>query len=627
VRSKFGSRQSVDRSSWGIVNGLRTTLKTWLPWIVVALLGLGPILVCGLIGPLEMGTELGQKAAPDWSRAVRVGMEFYGTDGGAPLVVDGEQRVHLVWALRRSAREFDIRYLRLDHQGLVEEEHDLGLSLFQPRKVQLVLGTDAQIHGFLLASSEAGASSGVYHFTLTESGDLSGGPTLLSSGTNPSFEYDVAVSSSGLLHVFWTEGAQAERDMYYSALPPDSQLWDPSRVVIRGVTSPVAAVGPEDTLHVFWEQLGANEDTAELYHETAEGLVPGSLSGRKLLDLPTGKRFFRTGPVVAFDREYAYLLWTVDYRRDITQEAISEGWYSSFRLDSESAVSPRSLRLPMEEQPTYQTYDSPFSYEYLVSSRGDVESGSLRVTSPSALAGHQEAIVTWGMTIWRGVSPEHQIANLVFGGGELSGYQVASNTIHWSRLSNLVADQDGDLHLSWVEGLEPGPGDVFYATTTQVVRDRVDGFTSEDLLFAALNTVFGAVAGVPAIPLAIAWILPAFAWAWVAGRFVGRPGARRMMWYAALIITVVIYQGGKLYFSPQLLEYVPFSASIPFLPEALYTPLRVLTPVCIAGLATIGAALAVLRSGTRSLLTVGLVFILIDALLTVLIYGSGLAVL
>jgi hypothetical protein len=602
-------------------------LKTWLPWIIVALLGLGPLLVCALIGPLEIGSELGQKAAPDWSRAVRVGMEFYGTNGGAPLVVDGEQRVHLVWALRRSAREYDLRYLRLDQLGLVEEEHDLGLALFQPRKVQLVLGTDAQIHGFLLASSEAGASSGAYHFALTESGDLSGEPTLLSSGANPCFEYDIAVSSSGLLHVFWTEGAQAEREMYYRALPPDSQIWGSSKMLMRGVSSPVAVVGPEDTLHVFWEESGVDEETAQLHHETVEGLVPDSLSGPKLLDLPTGRRFFRTGPVVAFDREYAYLVWTVDYRRDITQEAISEGWYSSFRLDSESAASPRSLHLPMTEQPTYQTYDSPFSYDYLVPSRGDVESGSLRVTSPSALAGHQEAVVTWGMTIWRGVSPEHQIVNLVFGGGELSGYQVASNTIHWSRLSNLVADQDGDLHLSWIEGLEPGPSDVFYATTAPAVRDRVDGLTREDLLLAALNTVFGAVAGVPAIPLAIAWILPAFAWAWVAGRFVGRPGARRVVWCVALVIAVVIYQGGKLYFSPQLLEYVPFSASIPFLPTALYAPLRVLTPICIAGLATIGAALAVLRSDTRNLLAVSLVFLLIDAFLTVLIYGSGLAML
>jgi len=104
VRSKLENRSSVGNSSRGMFDGLRTTLKTWLPWIVVALLGLGPLLVCALIGPLEVGAELGQKAAPDWSRAGRVGMEFYGTDGGAPLVVDGEQRVHLVWAVRLSAR-------------------------------------------------------------------------------------------------------------------------------------------------------------------------------------------------------------------------------------------------------------------------------------------------------------------------------------------------------------------------------------------------------------------------------------------------------------------------------------------------------------------------------------------
>jgi hypothetical protein len=236
-------------------------------------------------------------------------------------------------------------------------------------------------------------------------------------------------------------------------------------------------------------------------------------------------------------------------------------------------------------------------------------------------------MVTSGMTMFRGASPEHQIVNLVFADGGLLGYQVACNTTHWSRLSNLVVDRDGDLHLSWVDGLEPGPSAVYYATTARAVRERVDGVTRDDLLFAALNAAFGAVFGVSALPLAIAWVLPALIWAFLADRFLGRQGVVGTKGYAALILAVVIYEASKLYFSAALLAYVPFSASVPFLPAGLHASLRALVPLAIAGVAALGAWVALRRSETRSLLAVSSVFMLIDVFLTLIVYGPGLGAL
>jgi hypothetical protein len=204
---------------------------------------------------------------------------------------------------------------------------------------------------------------------------------------------------------------------------------------------------------------------------------------------------------------------------------------------------------------------------------------------------------------------------------------VAGNTTHWSRLSSLVGDADGNLHLSWVDGLEPGPSAVYYATTSPTVRQRVDGLNRDDLLSAALNTVFSTVAGAAAIPLAVAWVLPPIIWAFIAGRFTGGQGTRGARWYAALVFAVVIYQASKLYFSPGLMDYVPLSASVPFLPTAMFALLRVLAPVVILGLATLGAALALVRTETSKLLAITLVFVLTDAFLTLMVYGPGLALL
>ena len=610
-----------------MVHNVRSTIRGLLPWIILALVGFGPLIVCALIGPTEVGSDLGQKAAPDWSRAVRVGSGFYGTDSGAPLAVDTQGRVHLVWALRMNAQDYDIRYVRLDDLGLVEEEHDLNLSFFQPRKVRLVQGSDALIHVFLLAYPDQAASSGLFHFALSGEGQVVERPLLLSSATDDCFEYAVATSSSGAIHLLWTEGAGAERDLYHLEFALEYRANVAASMVRRGVSSPMAATGPDDALHLFWEEPGPDEETAELHHTVVVGEVPDSLTDRKLLDLPTGRRFFRTGPVVAFDADYAYLVWTVEYRRDMSARAISEGWYGSFPLASPSSASARSFYLPMDENPSYEAHDSSFKYEYLVQSTGEAELGSERVTSPFALGDQAEALVTCGMTMMRGVSLEHQIVNLIFEDGGLLGYQVAGNTTHWSRLSSLVADDEGNLHLSWVDGLEPGPSAVYYATTAQTVRERVDGLTRDDLLSAALNTVFSTMAGVAAIPLAVLWVLPPIIWAFVAGRFTGGQGTRGARWYAALVIAVVIYQASKLYFSPGLMEYAPLSASVPFLPTALHALLRVLAPVGIMGLATLGAFLALARTGTNNLLAITLVFVLTDAVLTLMAYGPGLALL
>ena len=610
-----------------MVHNVRSTIRGLLPWIILALVGFGPLIVCALIGPTEVGSDLGQKAAPDWSRAVRVGSGFYGTDSGAPLAVDTQGRVHLVWALRMNAQDYDIRYVRLDDLGLVEEEHDLNLSFFQPREVRLVQGSDALIHVFLLAYPDQAASSGLFHFALSGEGQVVERPLLLSSATDDCFEYAVATSSSGAIHLLWTEGAGAERDLYHLEFALEYRANVAASMVRRGVSSPMAATGPDDALHLFWEEPGPDEETAELHHTVVVGEVPDSLTDRKLLDLPTGRRFFRTGPVVAFDQDYAYLVWTVEYRRDMFAPAISEGWYGSFALDLPSSVSARSFYLPTDERPTYVAHNSPLRYEYLVPSQGMAEFGSERVTSPSALSGHGEAMVTCGMTMQRGVSLEHQIVNVIFGDGALLGYQAAGSTTHWSRLSNVVADRNGDLYLSWVEGLEPGPSDVFFATTAEHVRERVDTLTGGDLLSAALNTAFSAVTGVRAIPLVISWAVSPVIWALVAGRFIGGSGVRSAKGFAALAIGVIIYLASKLYFSPALLDYVPLSAWIPFLAEELYYPLQALVPLSIAGLAALGTTFVLLRAQTRNLLVCSLVFILIDAFLTVMVYGPGLVLL
>lgn len=617
---------ATGNSSSGRSGYLRSIIRGLLPWIILALLGFGPLFACALMGPVEVGSGLGLKSAPDWSRGLPVGDEFHGTDSGAPLVADDAKRVHLVWTMRLSAEEYDLRYLRLDDQGFSEEEHDLNIGLYEPREVRLLSDPDGSMHVFLLGLVARGAPSSLFHLRLTDDGRLDEGPILLSSGRNPCHEYDVTPDSSGTIHLFWTEGLGQERDLYYVTLPSDQMESGAARVIARGVSGPVARADSRNRIHLLWEEPGEDEETAELYHTVFRDQPPEISSGAKLLDLPTGVRVDRHGPILALDDAYGYVVWTQEFRVSRMAASEMEGWYGTFELETGAVGRVTSFSLPMDEKPTYVEYDDAlYNYEYLVPFRGYAEMGSERVAEPSVLASPREGLVSSSVIVRRGVSRESQIANLIFADGALVGYQLACNTTRWSRLPNLTSDCDGNLHLSWVEGLEPGPSEVYYATTSPLVRDRVDHITGDDLLAAALNTAFSAVKGVPTMPFIVLWVLPPLIWTFIASRFLGEGGARSARGYLALAIAIVIYQASKLYFNPGLLSYVPFSVSVPFLPAHLYGPLQLLVPVAILLVGLLGAGYTLFRTETCSLYVASLVFILIDAFLTMIIYGPGIA--
>ncbi len=606
---------------------LRSRIRGWIPWIVLACLGFGPLFACALIGPPDLVGDLGLKAAPDWSRGLHVGSEFYGLDSGAPLVVDDRGRVHLLWTLRHSANDYDLRYLRLDERGVVEEEHDLGIELYEPRRVRLLLDGEQFLQVFLVGLEERGEPPSLFHLRLTSDGWPDRDLTLVSSGSSPCHEYDVTFNSAGVMHLFWTEGVGRERDMFHLALSSGLPTAEAPRLIASGVSAPVARTDGRDGIHLLWERPGADDESVELHYAPFSDSSVGTMTGIKLLDLPAGPRFDRDGPVLALDSRYGYVVWTQEYRASRLASGAKEGWYGSFVLDSPSAVDARPFSLPMDEKPTYVEYDSPHGYGNLVPLAGDAELASERIADPSALMSTEEAIVTCSAIVMHGTSRESQIVNVVFAGGQPSGYQLACNTSHWSRLPNIAADTSGQLHLSWVDGLQPGPSEVYYASTSAVVRDRIDGLTVDDLLFAALNITFSAMTGVPMIPFVVLWVIPPLIWTFIASRLLGEESARRASGYLALAIAVVIYQASKLYFTPTLLGYVPFSVSVPFLPADLYLPLQVLVPVGIAGLAALGVAYTLLARGSRSLFTACLVFVLIDAFLTMAIYGPALVVL
>jgi len=571
-----------------------------------------------LLSPEQLAGDRSAKPWPDWSRGLRIG-ELYGTDGPS-LATDERNHVHLIWTVRLGLKEYDLRYVRLDDQGLVEEDHELNAGLFYPRRARLLRDEDGSLHGFVLARPQSDAPSGLFHLSLAADGRLESEPTLLSSPDKPVYFYDVAAGPQGPVHIFWTEEGDAGSDLLYSTLGSDQQ----PRLILRGASHPAVATDIDGNIHLLWSQGDRTREEIEIYYAALGGSVAGRISGIKLLDLDRKEFADISWPVLALDWEHAYMVWIVEPVQQLGPAA-REGWYTGIGLDESRPAAAERFTFPVEEYPEYVAHEAPYAYEYIVPLLLPPQFGTHVIDTPSPLPAQAEEVpVAFSALIRRGAGMEAQIVIGIFAEGRLVGYQLAGKTTHWSRSPSLVSDSSDNLHLSWAEGLEPGPSDVYYATTSSLVKKRVDSLTSQDLALGLFNSFFGAAAGFAMMPLVIVWLIPAVVWVAISGRFIGQAGVQGRRGRLALAIGLVVYLITKAYLAPSLLTYVPFSGSMPFLPYSFEFPLRVVVPLFISGCAVGALIYALRRVKTVSLLLSSLTFMLVDALLTVAIYGPGL---
>jgi hypothetical protein len=81
------------------------------------------------------------------------------------------------------------------------------------------------------------------------------------------------------------------------------------------------------------------------------------------------------------------------------------------------------------------------------------------------------------------------------------------------------------------------------------------------------------------------------------------------------------YWAGKLVTIPAMRDYVPFSAWLPIVPSWLNLPLRLGVPLLIAALALLIAWRYTYGRQNRALLFFMLIYIAIDGVLTMAVYG------
>jgi len=572
-----------------------------------------------VLGGCGVTSDRSDKASPDWSRGLKVGMAH--VNQPVALQVDGRGHAHLVWYAR--INEVDkLHYVQLDEQAkvLVDKDLDLPPSQFYPRRPQLLLDGQGNLHLAWIASAED--TSSLFHILLGEDGETLSEATRLSPPGQEVSSFQMCLNGVGQIEVVWAgEGKEEGGGIYYLHLK-EGEASSPILLVSQG-TNPTIQIDNANTVHLAWLQEPSPE-IKDLYYAAFPVSEVTPQEGLKLAQFPLGIGLVLHGPVLGLDTTNVYIFWAVERRGGGLEDAGAVSRYVSFPLGQPQASKLATIGLPPISKPRYLNIYSrhwgplkgvPFDYTMLAPFYGGEEYTTDYLDMPAVVRGQRtELPVVFSLKVQSKRGAEVQPAMAVFSKGELKGYQLVAKTDSVSLQPNVTAFGP-NLHLAWIDTAGFWRYDVYYASTSPKVKAWLDRTSPQDLLMKAMALTWGVLSGLALIPLTFAWIFPPLIGVILFEVFGGDDDLGRWPARVVLGVAVTLYLASKFMLSSAFLLFAPLSDEVP--------AMIVVVPVVILALA-LGAMYGYMRrTERRSLLMAFAVFVLTDALLSLAIYSPG----
>ncbi len=587
---------------------------------------------------------------PDWSRGLQVG-ECSFHDLVALYPESHGERVHLAWG-QVSPEGDSVRYVVLDAQARVIQDRALPFPVRSPRQVRLVPGGA----GGLVVCWLSGVSEKrrLYAAPL----DPPGAPTQISAPDLEVNDYAAVAGQAGI-EVFWSHNGQGPaRGVYHVRLDHRGQPLAPGKRIIAGAISPDAQVAGDGSVHLAWiYEPGYNEEQVfyARYDPQTQALATPVQVGSFNISLKVS----RYGPVLALSKDRAYIFWSWEhlvspnYAYSAAAAGEAECRYAILPLDSASeAPEEQVLAVPLDPYPDYQPAQGVYGYSRLAQiHEGDrslvtvynpmpvlrtlagthtysvmfqaQEPRSLTVYMPNPAPGQRaEAALSLAFQTSTQTRQYVQIGVVYLAGDGVKGYQIAGRSGMVAMRPVLAADDEGQLHLAW---LEPGGFNrylVHYASTRPAVRVALGKVSRQDVASAALSAGWGLVQGVSMLPIALPALFPAFVWVVLYYLFKADGQLTDRGPRIALAVAIVLYLLSKLFLlPPSLLVAAPFAEQAP---PVVADAIVIILPVAILAAGLGALRLYRRRAESPSLLAGYLVFAATDALLTCILYAPGM---
>lgn len=549
--------------------------------------------------------------APGWGRAKYVA--HTAVNDPASIAIDDLGRIYLL-VVDRTEDLYRPRVIQLDRQleRLWERTYDQALTAIdQPR----ILWNGEALQVFWISRNS------LYYSQTHPSGDYLGTPVVI-SGDIPVESFDVAFDPDHGLTV-WFAGTEEVPGLY--AMPPGQLAGAPELVDPLGL-APGIQYDDRGVLHTtWWHDDLVGSDNRIFYGAYPGGrFQPGRETNVYEVYLQPSDGF--EGPFFGIDQDQAYILWTLSIRTGLRAGTI-EASYLHFPLSEPTMVSRRRV----------VTVPVDFELDYLSMEGVELDTGE-RVSLTDSIAGRTSVVSN--IAIQPGVGQElaiagrvrvnylmrkmeNQVAVIYFSNGSPISYQLLSFTATISTNPAIIRDDQGFLYFSWLEKIGESGRAVYLTSTSPDIRNSIRSLTLEDVRSLSVEILFGMLMGVLMTPFAVIWVIAPIIVLGLTYKIrrehEGLTGLGTMV---SIILALLAYWLSKVIILPTMWDYVPFSGWVPFIPEVLKTSLQIVVPLAIAVIGFVIAWNYTYRRERNSAVFFTLLYVAVDAVLTMAIYGA-----
>ena len=388
-----------------------------------------------------------------------------------------------------------------------------------------------------------------------------------------------------------------------------------------------AALDSAGNLHLLWAVYPVGYgDSYLVYAARHPGESWNSLSAQRIANLPLTTSTRLESLALGVDESAVSIFWTTSIAFGLEAGSVSTQ-YLSFPLDSASAVPPQKLYAPMVSK---ASFTSPQFQDLRAGQAIDLNGEPLPSTNaledlsvaPQASSELTLAYRAGMLHLWH--KRRFQVNLLYLQDGQPTYFQPISFTASYSLNPSVARDEEGWLYMSWLEKVTAEHYDVYFTSTNPEIVKAFSALSWQERGNIALKTLFGLLIGSLLAPIAASlWMLALFA---VQGIFAllrrWIPASWKPAWETiSIAASLLVYWEVKQATLPDMFRYVPFSAWIPNIPAAVGDVLRYAVPIVIFLLAFYAAWRYTYRKGHRTVLYFLMVYLGVDALLTMAIYA------
>lgn len=573
------------------------------------------LLLAACSGPVERQWV----KTPGWSRAALIGTTSI--NDPAPFALDEEGTAYFLLFMDAGDGQTTPRVRAYNYKSELALlwQQDIDFKLQRPTRAQILY--DGRLL-YLYWVDE----SRLYTASMGVDGALAAPPQLI-SGDATVERFAAASTADGRVSVWYAGPRRAPGLWLLEDGKASKSASSEARLVDPEGQWPSLFVDSQGTLHAVWAHVpNGYGDMRIFYASYPQGnFVPDRQT--LIFEESFMPATILQGPWIGVTDDTTYLVWTKEVKTGMDAGATGTLYTAFPNGQPAQIVKPQTIDLPDESRLTYAAPSTGASLQagerYALANAASL-SNALTEISINPSPASELAIAVHSMVEYQWRQMKGQVSLAYLRDGIPMDYQLISFTNLGATAPFLTSDEEGYLTLSWLEkSAEPGFLVYFAGTHPNLVAAQ-SRLSTDDIGRLAMETVFGMIIGAVLSPLFGALALAPTLLVMLLTTPLRRENDRTRIdpgTVISLALCLIVYWAVKYFSLLGVGSYIPFSAWIPNISSAAGAALQVIVPLIILGVALKVAWHFTFARETKSILYFLLIYVAVDALLTLSIYG------